>query len=79
MKALTSFCSVMLLLAMGALGCASTPAATPESESVRIGVYDSRAIAVGWGYHGIDDDGPASWGADAIIAGPLDVLDHLQP
>ena len=48
MKALTSFCSVMLLLAMGALGCASTPAATPESESVRIGVYDSRAIAVGW-------------------------------
>ena len=38
-----------------------------------------RAIAVGWGYHGIDDDGPASWGADAIIAGPLDVLAHLRP
>jgi len=36
-----------------------------------------RAIAVGWGYHGIDDDGPTSWGADAIIAGPLDVLAHL--
>jgi 2-phosphoglycolate phosphatase len=36
-----------------------------------------RAIAVGWGYHGIDDDGPASWGADAIIAGPLDTLAHL--
>lgn len=40
--------SAMLLLAIGALGCASTPAATPESEPVRIGVYDSRAIAVGW-------------------------------
>ena len=48
MRALTSFCAVMLLLAMGALGCASNPAATPESEPVRIGVYDSRAIAVGW-------------------------------
>jgi N-acetyl-D-muramate 6-phosphate phosphatase len=36
-----------------------------------------RAVAVGWGYHGVDNDGPASWGADAIIAGPLDVLAHL--
>jgi hypothetical protein len=48
MRAITSFCSVVLLLAMGALGCASKPTATPESEPVRIGVYDSRAIAVGW-------------------------------
>jgi hypothetical protein len=48
MKAGMSFCSVMLLLTMGSLGCASKPAATPESEPVRIGVYDSRAIAVGW-------------------------------
>jgi hypothetical protein len=38
----------MLLLATGALGCASKPAAMLESEPVRIGVYDSRAIAVGW-------------------------------
>lgn len=48
MRAVTMFSSVMLLLAMGALGCASGPAAAPENEPVRIGVYDSRAIAVGW-------------------------------
>jgi hypothetical protein len=45
---LTSFCLIVFLLAMGALGCASKPAAMSESEPVRIGVYDSRAIAVGW-------------------------------
>ena len=38
-----------------------------------------RAIAAGWGYHGVDNDGPRSWGADAIVAVPLDVLAHLQP
>jgi len=38
-----------------------------------------RGIAVGWGYHGVDNDGPASWGADAIIAAPLDVLAQLEP
>ena len=48
MRAVTLFCSVMLVLAMGTLGCASTPAATPESEPVRIGVYDSRAIVIAW-------------------------------
>lgn len=36
-----------------------------------------RAIAVGWGYHGIDDDGPGDWNADAVIARPADLLDLL--
>jgi len=36
-----------------------------------------RAIAVEWGYHGVDTDGPRSWGADAIVAAPLDVLAQL--
>lgn len=48
MRAVTSFCWVVLLLAMGALGCGSKPDAMLEGEKVRIGVYDSRAVAVGW-------------------------------
>ena len=48
MRAIASFCLVLILLAMGAAGCAPKPDAAPESEPVRIGVYDSRAIAVGW-------------------------------
>ncbi len=48
MRVVRSFCFALLLLAMGVLGCASKPDAAPESELVRIGVYDSRAIAVGW-------------------------------
>jgi hypothetical protein len=48
MRVISSFCLVVLLLAMGALGCASKPDVTPQSEAVRIGVYDSRAVAVGW-------------------------------
>ena len=48
MRAMGSLCSVVLVLVMGALGCASKLAATPENENVRIGIYDSRAIAVGW-------------------------------
>jgi phosphoglycolate phosphatase len=36
-----------------------------------------RAFAVEWGYHGVDDGVPGSWGADAIIASPLETLAHL--
>lgn len=36
-----------------------------------------RAIAVEYGYHGVDNDGPRSWGADAVIAHPLDLLAQL--
>jgi 2-phosphoglycolate phosphatase len=36
-----------------------------------------RAIAVQYGYHGVDNGGPASWNADAIIAHPIDLLAHL--
>ena len=36
-----------------------------------------RAIAVAYGYHGADNDGPHTWNADAVIAHPLDVIDHL--
>jgi hypothetical protein len=48
MRAMRSLCSVVLVLAVGALGCGSKPTATPETETPRIGVYDSRAIALGW-------------------------------
>ncbi len=60
MRAITSFCSVVLVLAMGVLGCGSKPDAAPESEPVRIGVYDSRAIAVGWAN---TESFNASWGS----------------
>ena len=33
-------------------------------------------IAAGWGYLGEEGD-PSSWGADAVLGHPLDVLDHL--
>ena len=33
-----------------------------------------RAVAVEYGYHGIDNGGPRSWGADAVIAHPLDLV-----
>ncbi len=36
-----------------------------------------RAIAVQYGYHGIDNGGPSSWNADAIIAHPIDLIAHL--
>jgi len=36
-----------------------------------------RAIAVLYGYHGVDNGGPASWNADAIIAQPADLVAHL--
>ena len=36
-----------------------------------------RAIAVEYGYHGIDNGGPSNWNADAIIAQPIDLIAHL--
>jgi phosphoglycolate phosphatase len=33
-------------------------------------------IAAGWGYLGAESD-PASWGADAVLDHPLDLLNHL--
>lgn len=36
-----------------------------------------RAIAVLYGYHGVDNGGPASWNADAIIAQPADLVAYL--
>lgn len=36
-----------------------------------------RAVAVEYGYHGIDNGGPRSWGANAVIAQPLDLLTLL--
>ncbi len=47
-RTLTLLWSIALLLALGVLGCGPEPATMPESEELRIGVYDSRAIAVGW-------------------------------
>lgn len=36
-----------------------------------------RAIAVAWGYHSPDNEGPQTWNADAVIASPLELLAHL--
>ena len=36
-----------------------------------------RAIAVGWGYHHPENGGPRSWQADAVIAGPADLVGLL--
>ena len=36
-----------------------------------------RSIAVEYGYHGVDNGGPRTWGADAVIAHPLDLLAQL--
>jgi len=36
-----------------------------------------RAIAVQYGYHGIDNGGPSSWNADAIIDRPIELVAHL--
>jgi hypothetical protein len=41
-----SVCLVVLLLTMGMLGCAKKAADIPEDVKNRIGVYDSRAIAI---------------------------------
>jgi 2-phosphoglycolate phosphatase len=37
-----------------------------------------RAIAVEYGYHGVENGGPQSWNADAVIAHPLDLLAQLE-
>ncbi len=36
-----------------------------------------RSVAVQYGYHGIDNGGPRSWNADAVIARPLDLIAQL--
>jgi len=37
-----------------------------------------RAIAVAYGYHGIENGGPHSWNADAVIAHPLELLEQIK-
>jgi 2-phosphoglycolate phosphatase len=37
-----------------------------------------RAIAVAYGYHGVENGGPHSWNADAVIAHPLDLLAQIE-
>ena len=37
-----------------------------------------RAIAVEYGYHGVENGGPQSWNADAVIAHPLDLLSFIE-
>src|SRR5204862_1664099 len=37
-----------------------------------------RCVAVEYGYHGADGPGPAAWHADAVIANPEDLLEHLR-
>ena len=36
-----------------------------------------RSVAVGYGYHGIDNGAPTTWNADIFISQPLELLDHL--
>jgi len=37
-----------------------------------------RSIAVAYGYHGVENGGPHSWNADAVIAHPLDLLAQIE-
>ena len=37
-----------------------------------------RCVAVEYGYHGADADGPLSWNADAIIAHPSEIIPLLE-
>jgi phosphoglycolate phosphatase len=37
-----------------------------------------RPVAVTWGYHSPDNDGPPTWNADLLIERPLDVIQHLE-
>jgi 2-phosphoglycolate phosphatase len=37
-----------------------------------------RSIAVEYGYHGVENGGPRSWNADAVIAHPLDLLTQIE-
>ena len=36
-----------------------------------------RPIAVDWGYHHPESGGPGTWEAEAVIAHPMDMLNHL--
>ena len=36
-----------------------------------------RAIAVDWGYHHPESGGPGTWEAEAVIAHPMDLIQHL--
>jgi phosphoglycolate phosphatase len=69
-----------LLLAAGQLGL-------PPSECVYVGddlrdmqaarAAGMRCVAVEYGYHGTEDPGPSAWNADAVIAHPSELLEHL--
>jgi len=37
-----------------------------------------RAIAVAYGYHGVENGGPQDWNADAVITHPLELIAHLE-
>ena len=37
-----------------------------------------RSIAVEYGYHGVENGGPRSWNADAVIAHPLELLAQIE-
>jgi 2-phosphoglycolate phosphatase len=37
-----------------------------------------RSIAVAYGYHGVENGGPHSWNADAVIVHPLDLLAQIE-
>jgi phosphoglycolate phosphatase len=37
-----------------------------------------RPVAVTWGYHSPDNEGPPSWNADFLLERPLDVIAHLE-
>jgi 2-phosphoglycolate phosphatase len=37
-----------------------------------------RPVAVTWGYHSPDNDGPPSWNADLLIHQPLEMVQHLE-
>jgi phosphoglycolate phosphatase len=37
-----------------------------------------RPVAVTWGYHSPDNDGPPTWNADLLLGRPLDVIPHLE-
>ena len=36
-----------------------------------------RCVAVEYGYHGVENRGPAAWNADAVISHPSELLEHL--
>jgi N-acetyl-D-muramate 6-phosphate phosphatase len=37
-----------------------------------------RSVAVTWGYHSPDNDGPPSWNADALVHQPRELIHHLE-